>query len=152
MYIILCIYNVVYDDKLYVYYYLVFIRCFVHSLHRSIYSSIFLRVCQVISSYSVQILCCSQCRSHINIGYGGTPLTWCQRLRRGFIDNLLILKRFLNSNGLSLVLSILLFFVAIVVLLRQHNIVTPPPMPFVSVKLPFISSVSIAMSLMNGIV
>ncbi len=130
MYIILCIYNVVYDDKLYVYYYLVFIRCFVHSLHRSIYSSIFLRVCQVISSYSVQILCCSQCRSHINIGFSGTPLTWCHRLRRGFIDNLLILKRFLNSNELLLVLSILLFFVAIEHHNNLHHNSTPPPMPY----------------------
>lgn len=110
MYIILCIYNVVYDDKLYVYYYLVFIRCFVHSLHRSIYSSIFLRVCQVISSYSVQNLCLNQtCKNHANIGYGGTPLTWCLRLRRGFIDNLLILKRFLISNELSLTTYFLAF-------------------------------------------
>jgi hypothetical protein len=53
------------------------------------------------------------CKNHANIGFSGTPLTWCHRLRRGFIDNLLILKTFLISNELSLALSILLFFVSI---------------------------------------
>jgi len=53
-----------------------------------------------------------QCRLHINQGFSGTPLTWCYRLRRGFIDKPLIFKRFLISNELSLALSILLFFVS----------------------------------------
>lgn len=53
------------------------------------------------------------CKNHANIGFSGTPLTWYLRLRRGSIDNLLIIKRFLNSNGFSLALSILLFFEAI---------------------------------------
>jgi hypothetical protein len=108
---------------------MVLIQCFVHSLHRRVYYSIFFRVCQVICSYSVQILCCNQCRLHTNTGYGGTPLTWCHRLRRGFIDNLLILKRFLNSNGLSLSSYFLAFFVA----KKHHNnlLYNSTPSPYV---------------------
>jgi hypothetical protein len=67
------------------------------------------------------------CKNHANIGYGGTPLTWCLRLRRGFIDNLLILKRFLISNELSLATYFLAFFEAIEHHSNLHYNSTPPP-------------------------